>query len=128
MKTTVNDTKRQDTRLRIALLALALSLPFGAANAQNEIIDVDGFTVADTDGNGCVTWEEMRNEAVLVFHALDLNGDGLIKGEEHPAAVTVDGEEVDTRAIDPGRFQAALRTSFLEADKDGNGCLGRDEW
>jgi Ca2+-binding EF-hand superfamily protein len=125
------DRNHQDSRLRIAAVAFSISLTLSfttPTTAQDEIIDVDGFTIADTDGDGCVNWEEMRNEAVLVFHSLDLNGDGFIEGEEHPEAVTVEGEQIDSRSITPDRFQAALRKSFLAADKDGDGCLNRDEW
>jgi hypothetical protein len=32
----------------------------------------------DADDNGCVSWEELRNRAAIVFDALDVNDDGLI--------------------------------------------------
>lgn len=113
------------------LLVVSLSATlagFSAASAQNAAVDVDQFLLADTDGSGCVDWEELRNRGAIIFDVLDDNNDGIISGDEHLEAVTVDGEEVRPDSVDITRFQVSLRISFDRGDEDGDGCLDREEW
>lgn len=112
----------------LAAAALTLAPPALAQDAADVAID-DGFEKADYDGDGCVDWEEMRNMGKQVFGALDLNDDGTIAGDEHPTARNAKGEQVvELPAVSTAAFQAELRKSFERADKDGSGCLDKDEY
>lgn len=105
---------------------LIVSLGLGTvAGAEDEM----SFERTDTNGDGCVSWEELRNASIAVWGAMDLNGDGLITGEELPPVTNEKGETVRTRGtIDLAVFQAALDDAFEAADKDKDGCLNRPEF
>jgi hypothetical protein len=100
----------------------ALLVPVGWAMAQ-DMQNADEFHLADTDGNACVSWEELRNRGLVVFHALDANGDGLVIGSEQPGAARATGEAVEPPAVDLASFQDELRRSFSLADQNADGCL-----
>lgn len=112
----------------LAAAALGLAPCAFSQDAPGIAID-DGFERADFDGNGCVSWEEMRNQGKLVFGALDLNGDGTVAGDEHPTARNAKGETVtQLPSVSTAAFQAALKNAFDRADKDGSGCLEKGEY
>ncbi len=106
---------------------LVLGLAFSAgANAQDNELD---FEIVDTDGDACVTWEELRNRSMDVWGAMDLNDDGLIAGEELPSTTNEKGETVrPAGSIDLTKFQAAMYDAFQAADKDKDGCLSKSEF
>ena len=112
---------------RLLFVSLAFAVFCGPA-AQAADDSMTDFLLADTDGDDCVSWEELRNRAVIIFHQLDVNGDGLIFGEEHPPAVNAAGETVRPSGVEIGSFQAELYIAFDTADKDQNGCLSRKEF
>lgn len=86
------------------------------------------FERADVDGDGQLSWEEFRNFFVPQFHMLDRNGDGVIRGDEHPAARDAQGNPVKPPDVTTADFQRALRIAFERADKDGSGTLSPREW
>lgn len=107
----------------------ALAIGFGNAAAQDATVETYlDFDRVDTDGNGCVDWEELRNASLLFWHALDLNRDNILAGDEHPEAVDGDGEPVRPASVDTTRFQAAMYVAFDTADKDQDDCLSRREY
>ena len=124
-------------RIRMSLLATILivagaSMP-ATATAQESAEDLNKFELADTDGSGCISWEEMRNRAMVFFDSLDFDGDGIVTVNEHLAAIGADttyenGDPMPVKVIDPARYQASLRVSFDLADKDDSACLEREEW
>lgn len=107
------------------LLTAGLSLQ---VNAQEDMSDQEKFELADFDGNGCVSWEELRNRGTIVFDALDLNKDGAIAGDEHPRTVDKNGNVVHPESVDIAHYQVALRQAFDASDSDESGCLEADEW
>jgi Ca2+-binding EF-hand superfamily protein len=101
--------------------------------AQDSVEDLNNFELADTDGNGCVSWEEMRDRAMVFFDSLDFDGDGIVTVNEHLAAIGADttdedGEPVPVKVVDPARHQASLRVSFNLSDRDDSGCLESEAW
>ena len=86
------------------------------------------FERADSDGNGCVSWEELRNQGAIIFATLDLNNDGVIAGDEHPKAVNAKGEKVQPNSVDLEAFNAAFREAFERADQDASECLDKKEF
>jgi Ca2+-binding EF-hand superfamily protein len=90
------------TMLLMAAAAMAMSSPLQAA--EPELEEIDKFELADFDGNGCISFEELRNRGVIVFDSLDVNGDGVISDNEHIRAVNEKGEEVTPEAVDLSRF------------------------
>ncbi len=110
------------------LAVLLISLGATAQVQAQEEDTVDQFTLADVDGDECVSWEELRNRGALVFHSLDLNHDGVLAGEEHPEAFDFSKNLVRPDNVEMGTFQASLYVSLLVADKDENGCLSRAEY
>ncbi|MEJ2604095.1 MAG: hypothetical protein P8172_12520 [Gammaproteobacteria bacterium] len=104
-------------------LIVGLTLSAGAFAQGEKTLD---FEITDTNGDACVTWEELRNRSMDVYGAMDLNHDGFLTGEELPG-VTGDSEAARV-SIDLTRFQAALANAYAAADKDDDGCLGRAEF
>lgn len=90
--------------------------------------EIDKFELADFDGNGCISFEELRNRGAIVFDSLDVNGDGIISDNEHLRAVNEKGEDVTPESVDLSRFTLQLKISFDDADEDKDGCLSRREW
>lgn len=86
------------------------------------------FELADVDGDFQLSWEEFRNFFVPQFHALDRDGDGVIRGAEHPPARTADGKPVTPPDVTDEAFQQALENAFKRADLDGSGGLSAKEW
>jgi hypothetical protein len=86
------------------------------------------FELADVDGDFQLSWEEFRNFFVPQFHALDRDGDGVIRGAEHPPARTADGKAVTPPDVTDEAFQQALQNAFKRADLDGSGGLSAKEW
>ncbi len=121
-----------DRGARAAALAACLAAPLAlapmAGHAQDTIVEINDFEHADIDGSGCVDWGELRNVGSEVFHAADLNGDGLITSDEMHAVTDPEGKEVETPTLDPAAYQEALREAFETADKDANGCLDEAEF
>jgi len=112
------------------MFTVFMVLTFFSANSisATEVVNVDQYELADVDGDGCISWEELRNRGVLIFHALDLNADGIVSGEEHPEALNVKGEKISPKSVDQANFQASLRTAFELGDKNKDKCLNRQEW
>ncbi len=113
---------------QLAVVAI-LATGFGSAAAQDDTVEnyLD-FDRVDTNGNGCVDWEELRNASLLFWSTLDLNQDNVLVGDEHPEAVDANGEPVRPASVDTTRFQAAMYVAFDTADKDQNDCLSRKEY
>lgn len=86
------------------------------------------FELADVDGDFQLSWEEFRNFFVPQFHALDRDGDGVIRGAEHPPARAADGKSVTPPDVTDEAFQQALRNAFQRADLDRSGGLSAKEW
>lgn len=86
------------------------------------------FELADVDGNLVLSWEEFRNFFVPQFHALDRNGDGVLRGDEHPPAKDANGQPVVPRDVSAEAFQQALKIAFDRADVDRSGTLSAREW
>lgn len=115
------------------ILAAAMALTFcSAVQAQAEEAKAktpaEKFAQSDTDGDGCVSWEELRNQGSILFAHLDTNSDGVISGDEHVKAVNAKGEAVQPNSVDAESFQVALKESFDRADTDSNGCLSMAEF
>lgn len=126
--------KRELIPASVAMMAvLVLGSISGQTIAQSNSVDLNKFELADTDGNGCVSWEELRNRAMVFFASLDIDEDGIVTVNEHLAAIGADtmdedGEAMPVKVIDPGRFQAAMRESFNLADENEDACLDEKEW
>lgn len=108
---------------KILVASAALGLTLGAS-AETEL-DVDQFTLADFDGSGCIDWEELRNRGMLFFSAMDIDNNGIIAAEEHPA--TKDKDEVPSE-VTATSFQVHLKDAMDHADRNNDGCLDRKEW
>ena len=116
------------TTLMMTALLASLSLG-GVAQAQDQAQGTDtspvagphegghgrpDFATLDTDGDGGVTLEEMRDQAAARFAAADTNGDGGLSAEEIAA-------QQDQR-------RAERIARMIEArDTNGDGLLQADE-
>lgn len=86
------------------------------------------FERADVNGDNQLSWEEFRNFFVPQFHQLDRDGDGVLRGDEHPPARDASGNAVKPPDVATQDFQRALQIAFDRADTDRSGTLSPREW
>jgi Ca2+-binding EF-hand superfamily protein len=115
-----------------AVSAPAAKTPASAEAVRTEtarlLEEQRNFELADVDGDFKLSWEEFRNFFVPQFAALDRDGDGVIRGAEHPPARDAAGKAVNPPDVTTEQFQRALRAAFEAADRDKSGFLDAREW
>lgn len=115
----------------VAVIAAALLACMGIAQAQKKAPPPIGalpldkvIDMLDRNGNGCIDLEEGRNYTSRRYHALDANHDGMLDAAEAPPGPM---ETTPERPISLEAWQDAYTARFASFDKDGSGCLSRDE-
>jgi len=85
------------------------------------------FAYADRNEDASVSWEEYRNRAMRLFHNVDVNQDDVMQIGEIAALA---GPQAPAAPFDISAptFNAALRKTFDEGDKNRDGTLTPAEW
>jgi hypothetical protein len=127
-----------------AAVALALLAGGGSVGAQAPAVDPMAndaavlapagdtaqqvaFAYADTNEDAVISWEEYRNRGMRMFHHVDTNDDDVLQvaeirelsGPDAPAA---------PYDISAPTFNAAMRKTFDQGDKNLDGALTPEEW
>lgn len=97
------------------------------AQASKQVVAVDPFMNFDRDGDALVSNEELRNAMAMTFMSLDKNSDGWLKGDEIPAATGPDGAKLTAMDRKVEDFIGSSDEAFIQADKDQDGYLSREE-
>ena len=104
---------------RVLLPAAALLLGTGTALAYPH-----GGSRADTDGDGAVSKEEMRQMRVQMFDRMDADGDGYVTDEE----MDTHRKKMEGRHEKMRERMREKRDAWLdELDDDDDGRVSRDE-
>lgn len=85
------------------------------------------FAYADRNTDVMVSWEEYRNRAMLLFGAVDTNGDGVLEVAELAALGGPNAPKAPSN-IDLPTYNAAVHKAFDDADADKDGALTPAEW
>jgi hypothetical protein len=85
------------------------------------------FAYADRNTDVMVSWEEYRNRAMLLFGAVDTNGDGVLEIAELAALGGPNAPKAPSN-VDLPTYNLAVRKAFDDADADKDGALTPAEW
>jgi hypothetical protein len=85
------------------------------------------FAYADRNEDAIVSWEEFRNRAMRLFHHVDTNRDDVMQISEIRA---LSGPDAPAAPFDisAATFNAAVRKTFDDGDKNRDGALTPAEW
>ena len=110
---------KQSAATTLLLGATVLASPTFAQNAERPYCQA-GYAVADTDGDGYISENELTAVRDAQFADLDADGDGAVTKEEFANCMTAWAPE---EASDPADEQ-----DLAEFDEDGDGSLSADEF
>lgn len=125
-------------------LALACVTASGAALAQAPAVDPMAndaavlaaagdtaqqvaFAYADTNEDAVISWEEYRNRGMRMFHHVDTNKDDVLQVAEIRELAGPDAPAAPYDITAP-TFNAAMRKTFDQGDKNLDGALTPEEW
>ncbi len=104
------------------LASLILAAALAATPAPSELSPEDAIAAIDRDGDAMIDWEEARNYAIRRFHALDVNGNGVLDAAEFPA-----GTDRLEGGLDGQAYQDAALARFEAVDGDRDGRISAAE-
>ena len=112
----------------LAIFGFGMTVPAHASDdqgtrAQNNNGRRMRFQGMDRDGDGVITRTEWRGN-IQSFRQQDLNGDGVLSGNE----VWVPAGQQDPLFGDRNIDQRGLTAAFRRADVNNDGVIDRDEW
>jgi Ca2+-binding EF-hand superfamily protein len=113
------DLKKAGLALAAAMLALGTARPVTAAALRDPTEAL--FSVGDTNADGKLDIDEMRDLRRIRFERLDKNHDGILS-----AAELENAEERINRAATLAK--ALMETGFDHLDEDGNGVVSEGEF
>jgi hypothetical protein len=107
----------------------------GAANSDVMVQDPEARTklilgTFDKDNNNALDPDEFAKSIIMLFVALDGNGDEILVAEELPYGWTADVERADKNSDKKIQFSEAIvyiNQTFQERDANADGMLSRDE-
>ena len=85
------------------------------------------FAYADRNEDAIVSWEEYRNRGMRMFHHVDGNKDDVLQVAELRALAGPDAPAAPYDITAP-TFNAAMRKTFDQGDKNLDGALTPAEW
>lgn len=85
------------------------------------------FAYADRNEDAIVSWEEYRNRGMRMFHHVDTNKDDVLQVAELRALAGPDAPAAPYDITAP-TFNAAMRKTFDQGDKNLDGALTPAEW
>ena len=115
---------------KLALVAAAMTLATSAvADIQTEARDLAAsvFVNIDENSNGFVDRQEFLLSSPNFFVSIDGNDDGSISLEEL-SSWDFGFAELAIRSGREAAYAAALKTSFVFLDANGNGEVSKGEW
>jgi len=111
----------------LTIVGFGMTVPAHAddqgTRAQNNNERRMRFQGMDRDGDGVITRSEWRGN-IQSFRQQDLNGDGVLSGNE----VWVEAGQQDPLFGDRNIDQRGLTAAFRRADVNNDGVIDRDEW
>lgn len=85
------------------------------------------FAYADVNEDAVVSWEEYRNRGMRMFHHVDTSKDDVLQVAELRALAGPDAPAAAYDITAP-TFNAAMRKTFDQGDKNLDGALTPAEW
>jgi hypothetical protein len=130
--------------LTVILALMAGMVPVMPANAETVTNAADSgvmvqdpeartkliFETFDKDNNNALDRDEFAKAVIMLFVALDRNGDEVLVAEELPYGWTADIKNADKNGDKKIQFSEAIiyiDQTFQERDANGDGMLSRDE-